>query len=81
MDISDAYGMKLLWMLLLRWQVVANLILMIGVNVAGIFVYDRRDQVRRKLFGVIRACSTSSLRIQDERSKLVRLQHIQLGAF
>lgn len=50
---------------------VANLIVMIGVNVAGILVYDRRDQVHRKLFAVIRACSTASLRIQDERAKLV----------
>ena len=57
---------------MLPWlQVVANLILMIGVNVAGIFVYDRRDQVHRKLFGFIRTCSSASLRIQDERSKLV----------
>jgi len=52
-------------------QVVSNLILMIGVNVAGIFVYDRRDQVHRKLFEVIRACTSAGLRIQSERSKLV----------
>ena len=57
--------------MLLSLQVVANLILMMGVNVAGIFVYDRRDQVHRKLFTVIRTCSSASLRIQDERSKLV----------
>jgi len=62
--------------MLLWLQVVANLILMIGVNVAGIFVYDRRDQVHRKLFGVIRACSLASLRIQDERSKLVFHLHL-----
>jgi len=44
---------------------------MIGVNVAGIFVYDRRDQVHRKLFSVIRTGSSTSLRVQDERAKLV----------
>ena len=48
---------------------------MMGVNVAGIFVYDRRDQVQRKLFAVIRICSSTSLRVQDERSKLVFLYH------
>jgi len=57
--------------MLLWLQVVANLILMIGVNVAGIFVYDRRDQLHRKMFAVIRTCTAASLRIQDERSKLV----------
>jgi len=58
--------------LMLLWlQVVANLILILGVNIAGIFVYDRRDQIRRKLFGFIRASASANLRIQDERSKLV----------
>jgi len=67
--------------MLLSLQVVANLILMIGVNVAGIFVYDRRDQLHRKMFAVIRTCTAASLRIQDERSKLVFYVHLSRLGF
>ncbi|CAM1322003.1 ADCY5 (predicted) [Pycnogonum litorale] len=54
-------------------QLIANLILFIGVNVAGVFTHFPSEMARRKAFQETRQCIKSRLTIQRENQKQERL--------
>ncbi|CAG0881640.1 unnamed protein product [Cyprideis torosa] len=57
-----------------RWkQVLANLLLFLGINVAGIFIHQLREGAQRKAFLETRDCIASRLEMEEENEKLESL--------
>lgn len=56
---------------LLCFQLVANAIVFVCVNVAGMFLHNITDRAQRKTFLDTRNCIAARLEIQDENDKLV----------
>lgn len=55
----------------LCFQLVANAIVFVCVNVAGMFLHNITDRAQRKTFLDTRNCIAARLEIQDENDKLV----------
>lgn len=53
-------------------QLVANIILFVSVNVAGIFINNVTQKAQRKTFVDTRNCIAARKEIQQENEKLVR---------
>lgn len=57
----------------LRYQLIANIVIFIGVNVAGLVVNIMMERAQRRAFLDTRNCIAARLEIQDENEKLERL--------
>lgn len=56
---------------LLSFQLLANGLLYVSVNVAGLFIHNVTERAQRKTFLKTRNCIASRLDIEDENEKLV----------
>ncbi|XP_014661660.1 PREDICTED: adenylate cyclase type 1-like [Priapulus caudatus] len=65
--VNDVFALPL-WL-----QLVANVILFIAVNFAGMFVHHLTERTQRKAFLDTRSCIDARLEMEDENEKLERL--------
>ena len=60
--------------LLDQWQqVVANLVALVAVNLAGLFIHNLTEEGQRRAFLDTRNCIAARLEMEDENEKLVGL--------
>ncbi|KAI8737944.1 Ca(2+)/calmodulin-responsive adenylate cyclase, partial [Biomphalaria glabrata] len=61
-------------MFFLFWfQLLANTILYLAANVAGMFIHNSTDRTQRRTFKDTRDCIAARLDIQDQNEKLERI--------
>jgi hypothetical protein len=59
--------------LLTQWQqVAANIIILLSVNLVGIFIHNLTEEGQRRAFLDTRDCIAARLEMEDENEKLVR---------
>ena len=59
--------------LLTQWQqVAANIIILVSVNLVGIFIHNLTEEGQRRAFLDTRDCIAARLEMEDENEKLVR---------
>ena len=54
-------------------QVSANLVILVAVNLVGIFIHNLTEEGQRRAFLDTRDCIAARLEMEDENEKLVRL--------
>ena len=60
--------------LVAQWQtVIANIIILVTVNLVGIFIHNLTEEGQRRAFLDTRDCIAAKLEMEDENEKLVRL--------
>ena len=58
--------------LVAQWQtVIANIIILITVNLVGIFIHNLTEEGQRRAFLDTRDCIAAKLEMEDENEKLV----------
>ena len=58
--------------LVAQWQtVIANIIILITVNLVGIFIHNLTEEGQRRAFLDTRDCIAAKLEMEDENDKLV----------
>lgn len=53
------------------FQLTANVIIFLAVNITGIYVHDRCEHAQRKAFMDTRNCIAARIEMEDENEKLV----------
>ena len=61
--------------LVAQWQtVIANIIILVTVNLVGIFIHNLTEEGQRRAFLDTRDCIAAKLEMEDENDKLVSLK-------
>ena len=61
--------------LVAQWQtVIANIIILVTVNLVGIFIHNLTEEGQRRAFLDTRDCIAAKLEMEDENEKLVSLK-------
>ena len=68
--------------LVTQWQTVAaNILVLLTVNIVGIFIHNLTEEGQRRAFLDTRDCIAAKLEMEDENEKLVSWELGNLGNF